>query len=150
MSDIYAIKDKWTCLEVLEWLRAAAVTDRVMKSAKVDGYRSFWPAYPDEENTAYGYTEEDARQPQATSREATIWFFVCQWGVVLDNEYERDIVWSRARRVPYKVLERRHHCSRWTINRDMTRCMATICAMLNAKFDFHAIGQEKIKRFCYK
>ena len=146
--NLYDLESEWTSEKVWDYLRQASETNRVMPSAKVAGYRGFWPDIPKDPNEAYGYNEEEVRQGPATNRQATIWFEVSQWLVVLDSDYERDIVLSRVREkpIPFKVLQKRHSCSREKLAKDVRNCILTIAALLNLKADFHKIGRRKVER----
>lgn len=123
--------EQWTTKLVAERLEEAAATMRRLPPVRPQGYVTTWPPIIREFWEAYGYNAPEVRlgppTPEAVERmdEALGWL---RW---LEADAVR-LVWMRAERVPWKLIEVRFRCDRTTAWRKWTLAVARITTRLEA------------------
>ena len=80
---------------LLEWAGQKLLSLPVPK-VKPSGYQSFWPDYPDDMNTAYGYTGIRFRPPRPSSDEIPIMDEILNLILLVDDPLIRKILQSRS------------------------------------------------------
>jgi hypothetical protein len=94
-------------IEVQSWLEWGG--ERLLSlnvfGTKPSGYRSFWPDYPDDPHTAYGYTGETFRAPLPGANEISLMDEVLNLVLLIPNTHRRRIVNCR---ILIKPINGRH------------------------------------------
>ena len=121
----------WTADDVADHLEEAFRTLRKLPPVKVQGYFGTWPQILRSAREIAAMEPEPMRVwPSAaaiTRLEQTF-----DW-VLWIEESERKLVWSRAARVPWKVIAGEMGCDRTTAWRRWQLALTTIAARLNAE-----------------
>lgn len=119
----------WTDKMVEAYLKDAAKAMRALPAVKVQGYFSTWPDTPDETwFKAEGSTDKPRFRP--TPRQIDQAFYVMEW-LRWPSMMERKIMWDRANRVPWKVMEHTYQSARSTLWRHHAHGVMWVMARLN-------------------
>ena len=125
------ISRSWTTDDVADHFEAAFRTLRKLPPVKAQGYFGTWPQVLRTKREIAAMEPEPMRvwpSPAAITRlEQTF-----DW-VLWIEEPERKLVWSRAARVPWKVIAGEMGCDRTTAWRRWQLALTTIAARLNAE-----------------
>lgn len=121
---------KMTVSDVVDRLEQAAHTLRRQPSVRVKGYQSFWPDIVYSPAEAYGW--EVARHVRSipTGKEIDQMDEALTWINFLDDSYEAKLVWARACRVKWKILEYKFGFSRRKLFTDWQRAIIKITLFL--------------------
>ena len=119
----------WTIELVADRFQEAATTSHRLPSARVAGYFTMWPEIARQSWEGYADERTSLRlpaTPAAVERliETTRWL---QW---LD-ESQRELVWARARNVPWRAICESRGCPRVTAWRHWKHALALIVVQLN-------------------
>lgn len=79
----------------LEWAGGRMLSIQV-HGARPSSYRSFWPDYPDDQSTAYGYTPARMRAPSLNSSEVVLMDEILSLVSLTPNILQRRILNARA------------------------------------------------------
>ncbi|MEW8420108.1 MAG: DUF6362 family protein [Candidatus Thiodiazotropha endolucinida] len=119
----------WTCDQVAERFREAALTAHRLPPVRVQGYFNAWPAIlrqPWENFSGDDVVHRFSPDPAAIDRmEETL-----RWVLWLAEE-ERHLIWMRAERYRWRDICRRFGCDRSTAWRRWQRALFTVAAQLN-------------------
>ena len=121
----------WTAGDVADHFEEAFRTLRRLPPVKARGFVHAWPTILREPEEIAAMTPEPMRiVPSARSISGLERTF--DWVAWLE-EAERRLVWSRAARVPWKVISHELGCDRTTAWRRWQLALTKIAARLNAK-----------------
>lgn len=90
--------DPPTPIEVQSWLEWAGerMLSIQVRGTHPGGYRSFWPDYPDNAATAYGYNGPSLRFPSPSARDVSLMDEVFDLILLVPIELQRSILQARA------------------------------------------------------
>lgn len=133
----------WTDKMVEAYLKDAAAVMRSLPPVKVQGYFSTWPDTGDD-GTWFKAGEAEDRKPRfrPTPRQIDQAFYVLEW-LRWPSLMERKIMWDRANKVPWKVMEHSYQSARSTLWRHQAHGLMWVVARLN-QIDPEG---ERIKQF---
>lgn len=128
MTAIY----QWTIERVAKRLEEASRTSFRLPPVRVQGYFNSWPAIPRQRWEAYA--AEAKRHRSLPPSPATIdrMLETMRWMHWLDVD-QRHLVWSRARRVPWRAICAELDCDRSTAWRRWKHVLHILVGHLNAK-----------------
>ncbi|MBF0171470.1 MAG: hypothetical protein HQK87_10370 [Nitrospinae bacterium] len=125
---------EWTPKLVADRLEEAASTLRRLPVAglKPREYGNSWPTVIHDAMEAYGWNEAVAPLGPPSAEAITRMDEAMEWLRWLDQEQVR-LVWLRATRIPWKLIEVRFACDRSTAWRKWTVALNRIASRLEAK-----------------
>lgn len=113
-----------TIEQIKQDLETAAYVDRLLPPIKVQGCRSFMPEiiYTQQE---IAFMDRRPIRPRPTQEQINLWERVILWMRPL-NVDERKLVWKRANRLPWKLLEREFGISRQALTHNYNTAIGKI------------------------
>ncbi len=125
------VEPYWTEKMVETYLEDAAKVMKSLPPVRVQGYFTAWPEPIHDYWDVYGRHEIDKKKLfRATPRQIDQMEYVLTW-LRYPSLRERRIIWDRANRVPWKVLEHKYDSSRSTLWREYSHGLIWIVARLN-------------------
>ena len=105
-------------------LETAAYVDRLLPPVRVQGYQSYMPQiiYTPQE---IAFMDRQPIRPRPTQEQINLWERVILWMRPL-NVDERKLVWKRANRLPWKLLEREFGISRQSLTHNYNTAIGKI------------------------
>ncbi len=120
----------WTEKMVEAYLEEAAKVMRALPPVRVQGYFSTWPEPIHDYWIVYGRDDPARNRFRPTPFQIDRMEYVLTW-LRWPSLLERRIIWDRANRIPWKVLEHRYQSSRTTLWRQYAHGLVWIVARLN-------------------
>lgn len=125
----------WNEKVVMAHLECAAAIHRRLPEVKVQGYPNLWPiTLKDDWQRHYDAVHGKSRLGPPMPPEVSYHEEVMEWLRWLDP-FEQQIVWMRANRVPWKILEAEFGIEQTTLRRRRNRCLIRIAATLVVRND---------------
>lgn len=122
----------WTDEMVFSYIEKAAEISRMLPGVKPQGYFSVWPSVLyDLMELIQGDIPEHANRCNATPRQVSFHDYVCTW-FNWCNADETRVIWRKAARKPWKVIEYELKISESTGRRRLNYGIMKIVAKLNA------------------
>lgn len=123
----------WTEKMVMAYLEEAAAIHRRLPPVKVQGYMNLWPeTLKSDWERFYDAANTRTRPGPVMPHEVTYHELIMAWLRWLDP-YSQKIVWMRANRIPWKVIEGELDRHRATLWRDTTQALCQIAGRLNGQ-----------------
>ena len=122
---------EWTADCVADHFEEAFRTLRKLPPVKVQGYFNTWPEIV-RTSREIAFMEPEPMHIRPSAAAITRLEQTFDW-VLWIEEAERKLVWSRAARVPWKVISHEHGCDRTTAWRRWQLALTKIAARLNAQ-----------------
>lgn len=124
---------RWNEKIVMAYLEDAAAIHRRMPEVKVAGYYSLWPeTMKDEWSRLYDLINGTSKLGPPMPKEVSYHEEIMTWLNWIDHDL-RQIVWMRANRIPWKILEEQFSKNKTTLWRDMNGGLIRISSILTAK-----------------
>lgn len=123
----------WNEKIVMAYLEDAAAIHRRLPEVKVAGYFSLWPeTMKDDWTRLYDVVNGTSRLGPPMPREVSYHEEIMKWLRWLER-HEQQVVWMRANRIPWKVLEEQFSKNKTTLWRDMNSGLVRISTLLASK-----------------
>lgn len=128
-----ACSKHWNEKIVMAYLEDAAAIHRRLPEVKVAGYFSLWPeTMKDDWARLYDLVNGTSRLGPPMPREVSYHEEIMEWLNWLDRE-TRQVVWMRANRIPWKILEQQFEKNKTTLWRNMNAGLIKLAAILSSK-----------------
>lgn len=123
----------WNEKMVMAYLEEAADIHRRLPNVRVLGYHTMWPeTMKDDWERLYDMIHGKSRPGSPMPKQVTFSEEIMAW-MRWVNRYEQQIIWPRANKIPWKILEGEFGKSKPTLWRDMNSGLIRIASALNAR-----------------
>ena len=107
--------------ELWSWFEDSIRTGKRLPGAIKKQKLSYWMDYPDEYWTAYGYHDVSMRLPPPTSRSISRFIFIIEAIRYVPEVEDRKLIWKRAAKHPWKLLEREFGMHRTNLHKKIKK-----------------------------
>lgn len=107
--------------ELWKWFEDSIRTGKRLPGAIRKQKLSHWMDYPDEYWTTYGYHQVQMKLPPPGSRDISRFIFMIEVMQYVPEVEDRKLIWKRAAKYPWKLLEREFGMHRTNLHKKIKK-----------------------------